>query len=93
MNLTYKVVENGYEIYNEGRLWITQYEPYIPNPSLSYEENAKAQIEELLTPPVSIEDEKVTVLETKVASLEEDKLAIQEELANVSYTLMMGGLM
>ena len=86
MNLTYKVVENGYEIYNEGRLWITQYEPYIPNPSLSYEENAKAQMAELLAPPApSQEDEKVATLEEKVANME-------EELASVSYTLMMGGL-
>ena len=47
MNLTYKVVENGYEIYDNGTLWITQYEPFIPNKSLSYEDNARAQIEEL----------------------------------------------
>lgn len=87
MNLTYKVVENGYEIYNEGRLWITQYEPYIPNPSLSYEENAKAQMAELLAPAPA-----TTPGDEKVAALEEKVTTIEEELASVSYTLMMGGL-
>lgn len=93
MNLTYKVVENGYEIYKDGVLWITQYEPYIPNKNLSYEENAKAQIEELTAPVVTPEDEKVTELENKVTVLEQQNNSIQGELANVSYTLMMGGLM
>lgn len=46
-NYTYEVTENGYYIYINGEKIIHQYEPYIPNPSLSYEENAKAQIEEL----------------------------------------------
>lgn len=69
MNLTYKVVENGYEIYNNGELWITQYEPYIPNKSLSYEENAKAQIEEL-TISVVEQPSEVEQLKAKVEELE-----------------------
>ena len=44
---TYEVTENGYYIYINGKKIIHQYEPYIPNKSISYEENAKAQIEEL----------------------------------------------
>ena len=46
-NYTYEVTENGYYIYINGEKIIHQYEPYIPNKSKSYEENAKAQIEEL----------------------------------------------
>mgnify|MGYP005791656645 FL=1 len=46
-NYTYEVTENGYYIYINGKKIIHQYEPYIPNKSISYEENAKAQIEEL----------------------------------------------
>ncbi len=45
---TYEITENGYYILNEGKRWIHQYEPYIPNKNLSYEENAKAQIKELI---------------------------------------------
>lgn len=42
--ISYEVVDNGYNIYLGETLWITQPEPYIPNRSLSYEENAIAQI-------------------------------------------------
>lgn len=45
--ISYEVTDNGYKIYLDGKLWIHQYEPYIPDPSISYEENAIAQIEEL----------------------------------------------
>lgn len=46
-NYTYEVTENGYYILLNGVKLIHQYEPYIPNKELSYEENAKAHIEEL----------------------------------------------
>ncbi|MEG0181733.1 MAG: hypothetical protein RR657_07560 [Peptostreptococcaceae bacterium] len=45
--LTYKILANGYEILNYGVAYITQIEPYIPNPTISYEENAKAQIKSI----------------------------------------------
>ena len=46
----YEITETGYHIYdrNDPFFHIHQYEPYIPNPSKSYEENAKAQIDELM---------------------------------------------
>ena len=54
VKLTYKVREDGYDIFREGdplyadgRPWISQTEPLIPNKDLSYEENAKLQIEQL----------------------------------------------
>lgn len=50
--ISYEIVENGYEIYKEGRKWITQPEPYaklyIPNGT--YEENCLAQLEEITRP-------------------------------------------
>ena len=51
MDLYYVIEENGYHIYdrNDSLFHIHQYEPYIPNKSLSYEENAQAQIAELMT--------------------------------------------
>ena len=45
--ISYEVTDDGYKIYLDGKQWIHQYEPYIPNPSISYEENAIAQIEEI----------------------------------------------
>ena len=49
--LYYELTENGYHIYdrNDPLFHVHQYEPYIPDPSKSYEENAQAQIEELTT--------------------------------------------
>lgn len=44
---TYEITEDGYYILINGEKVIHQYEPYIPDSSKSYEENAKAQIEEL----------------------------------------------
>lgn len=81
MILDYEIKENGYEIYNEGKLWVSQYEPYIPRPKLSYEENAKLQIEEL------------TKSAEKENSLEEKIDCLEEEVANLSYSLMMGGML
>lgn len=46
--LSYEVTEDGYFIYLNGDKWIHQYEPYIPDHSIGYEENAIAQIEELV---------------------------------------------
>ena len=48
-DLYYEITDDGYHIYdrNDSMFHIHQYEPYIPNRNLSYEENAKAQIEEL----------------------------------------------
>lgn len=45
-DLYYTIDENGYHIYdrNDPLFHIHQYEPYIPDHSKTYEENAKAQI-------------------------------------------------
>ena len=83
-NLTYKIKENGYEIYKDGVLWITQYEPCIPNPNLSYEENAIEQIEELNNNKAIDE-----TIESRVAILEEQNNQQEEIIANLSYELMM----
>ena len=51
-NISYKILDNGYEIYLDGVLWITQYEPYAHpyDKNKSYEENCLMQIEELTAP-------------------------------------------
>lgn len=49
-DLYYTIDENGYHIYdrNDSLFHIHQYEPYIPDHSKSYEDNAKAQIHEFV---------------------------------------------
>lgn len=47
--ISYEVGDDGYDIYLSGRKWITQHEPYIPYPNLSYEESCKKHIEEILS--------------------------------------------
>ena len=83
-NLTYKIKENGYEIYKDGVLWITQYEPCIPNPNLSYEENAIEQIEELNNNKAINE-----TLESRVVVLEEQNNQQEEIIASLTYDVMM----
>lgn len=62
---TYEIKENGYVILKNGRAYIVQEEPFIPNPSLTYEENAKAQILGLEAPVKEEED-----LKTRMANME-----------------------
>ena len=50
----YSIEDNGYNIYLDNNLWISQPDPYgklfVPNGS--YEDNALAQIESIVNPPV-----------------------------------------
>lgn len=82
--LSYEVVENGYKIYLDGRLWIKQLEPFIPNPEISYEENALAQIEELAKPA---EEEKT--LKEQVAVLEQQLTDTQLALCEIYEAMAM----
>ena len=56
--LTYEIKENGYTINRDGRPWISQPEPYakLYIADGSYEDNAKAQCEELCKPSEPVED-------------------------------------
>lgn len=51
-NLYYELTSDGYHIYdrNDPLFRIHQYEPYIPDHSKSYEDNAKAQMHEFMVP-------------------------------------------
>ena len=72
--LTYEILENGYQILKDGNPWIIQVEPCIPDPEKSYEENAKAQIEEILNPPApqprEIDVMKADIINTQLALIE-----------------------
>lgn len=63
MNLEYKILENGYQILNDGKVWIEQIAPFIPNKDLSYEENAQKQIEELIANEEASKQEQATLEE------------------------------
>ena len=95
---TYEVTENGYYIYINGKKVIHQYEPYIPNSSLSYEENAKAQIEELKASKEAEKEEKTDIEQMKsditdiqLALVELYELGVQS-MAKIYYSLIKKGL-
>lgn len=81
--LTYEILEDGYVILSDGKPWIVQKEPCIPNKKLSYEENAKAQIEEILNPPAPEP--------TEIDLMKEDIINTQLALTEV-YELLLGGV-
>lgn len=83
MNLSYEILENGYKILNNGKPWIVQLEPCIPDKSKSYEENAKAQIEEILNPPTP-EPSEIDLLRDEITNTQ---LALTEV-----YELLLGGV-
>ena len=87
--ITYEILENGYRINLDEKPWIHQYEPYIPNPSISYEENAIAQIEELVAMHENTKNEQME----KEALMEQVKLQDEaiNELASLVSDLMMKG--
>lgn len=68
-DLYYTIEENGYHIYdrNDPLFHIHQYEPYIPDHSKSYEENAIAQIEELTKEPEPEPTEQLYTLDEAAA--------------------------
>ena len=50
--IEYEILENGYNIYLGGNLWITQHDQYAHPliPDGTFEQNCLAQIEEITTP-------------------------------------------
>ena len=87
--MSYEILEDGYMIYKGGTAWIHQYEPHIPNKELSYEENAIAQIEELVAMHENAKNEQVE----KEQLIEQVKLQDEaiNELASLVSDLMMKG--
>ena len=72
MNLTYKVTDDGYEIYLNGTIWIRQGKAsngFFPHPilnedgTINYEESAKAHIADIEAAQKQ-EDDKQTQLDT-----------------------------
>ena len=75
---SYEVTEDGYFILIDGKKVIHQYEPYIPDKTKTYKENAEAQIEELKK---AYENEKNK--KTDVEQLKQDVTDIQLALTEI----------
>ena len=73
-DVLYEILDNGYNIYLDGVLFITQPEPHIPYPSLGYEGSCLKQIEDLCAPrpediPKQTMEERLSALEGENAML------------------------
>lgn len=77
-NYTYEVTENGYYILINGAKAIHQYEPFIPDKTKSYEENAQAQIAEM-----QANDAKSATEQTTIESLQEQVTNLELALAEI----------
>ena len=82
-NYTYEITENGYYILINGEKVIHQYEPFIPDKTKSYEENAQAQIAEMKQ-----SDKQLSMEQTTIESLQEQITNIELALAE----LVEGGI-
>ena len=71
--ITYEILENGYEIKLDGKLWITQDTTNLPYPNLTLEECCLKHIDDICTPQegaVSLQDQ-ITNLELAMAEIYE----------------------
>lgn len=75
--ISYEIFENGYEIYLDSKLWISQRGQYDKpiDKSKTYEENCLAQIDEITAEPEPAEqlytlDEAAAIIASEVASNE-----------------------
>ena len=75
---SYEVTENGYYILINGKKIIHQYEPYIPDKTKTYKENAESQIEEMKS-----YDEKAKIDKTNIEQMQEDITNIQLALTEI----------
>lgn len=75
---SYEVTENGYYILINGKKVIHQYEPFIPDKTKTYKENAEAQIEEMKAC-----DEKEKQEKTNIEQIQEDITNIQLALTEI----------
>lgn len=71
-NISYEIVENGYKIYLDGKLWIEQLDQYSKpiDESKSFEENCIAQLNEITAiAQTDTLEERVEVVESAVLDI------------------------
>ena len=92
--LCYTVEPAGYSIYLDNDMWIQQREPHIPNKSLTYEQNAIAQIKSIVGDTADIpktDSERLITIENKLNT----SYTEAQETAVDAYTeeLLEGGIL
>lgn len=81
MELTYKVTEKGYIIFNNGQAWIEQ-KSYIPYPADTMKESAQNHIDKLL------EGQNAPQPDDEIEQLRND---LNEAVMELSLLVAMGG--
>lgn len=90
MAVAYEVLEYGYDVYLDNNIWISQHEPYIPYPNLSYEAGCLKQIEEICNVKEPQEDEtqqRLSALEAENTNL---YATIDDILTNIIPAMVAG---
>ena len=90
MTVAYEVSEDGYDVYLDNNVWISQHEPYIPYPNLSYEAGCLKQIEEICKEEETQEDEtqqRLSALEAENTNL---YATIDDILTNIIPAMVAG---
>ena len=73
-NISYEILENGYKIYLDGKLWIEQLDEYAKpiDTAKTYEENCLLQLADITATATANTDtleERVTVVESAVMDI------------------------
>lgn len=92
--LKYSIETRGYTIYLDETPWIMQVEPYIPNRALSYEQNAIAQIKEIVGDTADMpktDSERLADLEAALQRSQEELK--QEAIDSYTMELMEQGIL
>ena len=90
MAVAYEVLEYGYDVYLDNNIWISQHEPYIPYPNLSYEAGCLKQIEGICNVKEPQEDEtqqRLSALEAENTNL---YATIDDILTNIIPAMVAG---
>ena len=87
--LSYEIAEDGYDIYLDGRAWITQHEPYIPYPKLSYEEGCLEHIKDICKPAEEQKtmEEKMNEMKQYIGKLEKELSVQSDAIATMSESI------
>lgn len=88
--ISYEICDDGYDIYLNNRIWVTQHEPYIPYPDLGYEGSCLKQIEEIC----KVEEPQEDNTEQRLSALEAENTnlytTIDDILTNIIPAMMAG---
>lgn len=99
MNLTYEIVDSGYNILKDGKVWMVQPKGIFPHEGATVEESAQNHINAIIAdneaqPSAPTTDEQIQELMLAVAELaassEQNKIETQLAIAELASTLAGG---